>query len=91
MGWQHRRAAARFTGPRLVSFTLAAPLTRLEALNCFSSAGALELQRIDRRIELRFDAPLPPGPLRINCPQPAEGGRWRWFGMQFVVTEDAAR
>lgn len=77
--------------PPIVGFTVAASITNLDALNCFASAGAVEIQRIDQRIELRFDGPLPAGRVRINCTLPADGGRWRWFGTQFVVAKSALR
>lgn len=83
--------AAATANPPLVGFTVASSISRLDALNCFASAGTLEMQRLGPRIELRFDAPLPAGRVRINCTLPAEGGRWRWFGTQFVVAKGAAR
>jgi hypothetical protein len=76
--------------PPNVGFTVAAALANLEALQCFASAGEPRMLRLDQRIELRFAAALPPGRVRINCTLPAEGGRWRWFGTQFVVAEQAA-
>lgn len=75
--------------PPNVGFSVVAPQGDLGALNCFASAGEMEMLRLDRRIELRFAGPLPAGRLRINCTLPAEGGRWRWFGTQFVVAEGA--
>jgi len=75
--------------PPNVGFSVVAPPGDLGALNCFASAGEMEMLRLDRRIELRFADPLPTGRLRINCTLPAEGGRWRWFGMQFVVARGA--
>ncbi|MGF1630525.1 MAG: polysaccharide deacetylase family protein [Kiloniellaceae bacterium] len=75
--------------PPNFGFTVAASLGSLDALNCFASAGEPELLRLDQRIELRFAAALPAGRVRINCTLPAAGGRWRWFGVQFVVPESA--
>ncbi|HMA13481.1 MAG TPA: polysaccharide deacetylase family protein [Kiloniellaceae bacterium] len=77
--------------PPIVGFTVANSIGNLDALGCFASHGDIEIQRIDQRIELRFDGPLPAGRVRINCTLPAEGGRWRWFGTQFVVAKAAAR
>lgn len=71
--------------PPSIGFTLAEPLANLEALQCFASVGEPQLLRLDQRIELRFAAALPAGRARINCTLPADGGRWRWFGLQFVV------
>ena len=76
--------------PPNFGFTVAAPLGNLDALNCFASAGEAETMHLDQRIELRFAEALPSGRVRINCTLPAEGGRWRWFGTQFVVSRNAA-
>ncbi len=38
-----------------------------------------------RRFEVRLAEPFPPGRARVNCTLPGPAGRWRWFGMQFVV------
>jgi len=75
--------------PPNFGFTVAAPLGNLDALTCFTSAGEAEVTRLDQRIELRFGGPLPAGRVRVNCTLPAEGGRWRWFGTQFVVSKAA--
>ena len=75
--------------PPNFGFTVAAPLGSLDALNCFTSTGEAQVMRLDQRIELRFAAALPSGRVRINCTLPADGGRWRWFGIQFVVSESA--
>ena len=37
------------------------------------------------RVEVTFDRAFPPGRARLNCTVPAGGGRWHWFGLQFVV------
>jgi len=76
--------------PPNFGFTLAAPLAGLDGLSCFASSGEPSLVRLDQRIELRFAAALPAGRQRINCTLRAEGGRWRWFGAQFVVAKQAA-
>jgi peptidoglycan/xylan/chitin deacetylase (PgdA/CDA1 family) len=75
--------------PPNFGFTVAAPLGGLDGLGCFASAGDPSVMHLDQRIELRFAAPLPAGRLRINCTLRAEHGRWRWFGTQFVVSQDA--
>lgn len=75
--------------PPNFGFTLAAPLGNLEALSCFVSSGEAEVTHLDQRIELRFAGALPAGRVRVNCTLPAAGGRWRWFGIQFVVSRDA--
>ncbi|WP_340116452.1 polysaccharide deacetylase family protein [Pelagibius sp. 7325] len=76
--------------PPNFGFTVTASLGNLDALQCFASAGAPEMMRLGERIELRFATDFPAGRARINCTLPAEGGRWRWFGTQFVVSKRAA-
>jgi len=75
--------------PPNFGFTIAAPVGNLEALSCFASSGEAEVTQLDQRIELRFAAALPAGRARVNCTLPAAAGRWRWFGIQFVVSRDA--
>lgn len=75
--------------PPNVGFTLAAPLGDPGNLNCFASAGEPTTMRLDQRIELRFASALPAGRVRVNCTLRDDSGRWRWFGMQFVVAKDA--
>lgn len=77
--------------PPNVGFTIAAGIGNLSSLNCFASAGAPEMMQLDQRIELRFATALPAGRVRINCTLRDGSGRWRWFGTQFVVAEEAAR
>ena len=75
--------------PPNFGFTVAAPLGNLDALSCFASSGEAEMTQLDQRIELRFAGALPAGRVRVNCTLPAAAGRWRWFGTQFVVSQDA--
>lgn len=74
--------------PPLFGFTVdgLAP-KRLSRLACYvSSQGKARIERLgDRRIEVRMDRAFRPGRTRINCTLPEQGGRWRWFGRQFVV------
>ena len=81
------RSAAQ--NPPNLGFTVEGPVEDLRNLNCFAKYGDPVLTRLDNRIELRLSAPLPAGRARINCTLRAENGRWRWFGTQFVVTEQA--
>ncbi len=37
------------------------------------------------RIRVLLARPFDPGRVRINCTQQAERGRWRWFGLQFLI------
>ena len=73
--------------PPPIGFTIAQGIAGLDRLNCFASGqGAITIERLgERRIEVRLKAPFPPGRSRINCTLPAADGRWRWFGMQFLI------
>ncbi|HYE01367.1 MAG TPA: polysaccharide deacetylase family protein [Alphaproteobacteria bacterium] len=80
----------RAANPPPVGFTVDPALESLEGLACFvSGQGRVEVDRLDSRIEVRLNEPLPPGRSRLNCTLPAGEGRWRWFGYQFVVPEAA--
>ena len=75
--------------PPAFGFTLAPELTNGERLNCFNSTyKKLDITRFGARIEVRFPGPLPVGRARVNCTMPAESGRWRWFGKQFLISQD---
>jgi peptidoglycan/xylan/chitin deacetylase (PgdA/CDA1 family) len=72
--------------PPAIGFTVVDDLPDLDKLACFvSSRGRVHLERLEKRVELRLDDPLPPGRSRFNCTMPAEEGRWRWFGLQVTV------
>ncbi len=73
--------------PPAFGFTVDPSIGSLAALACYASDfGKLRLETIgDRRIEARLPRRLAPGRHRVNCTQPAGGGRWRWFGRQFYV------
>lgn len=76
------------TNPPRFGFTVfGEALSELAALACYASGqGKTRLVRLgEHRIETRLDRPFPPGRARINCTMPTRYGRWRWFGMQFVV------
>ncbi len=76
--------------PPTVSFVIEPPLPRREALACYASGGvaATLAHEEDGRVRIGFDRPFPPGRARLNCTAPAEGGRWRWFGLQLVAPRD---
>lgn len=76
--------------PPHLGFTVPEGIGNLERLACFASGhGRTALEHLDGgRIEVRINAPLPPGRARINCTLPAGEGRWRWFGMQLFVPDD---
>lgn len=72
--------------PPAIGFTIAGEVGRLDQLNCFISPDEAHVERLgDTRIEVRVDNPFPAGRTRLNCTVPADGGRWRWYGRQFVV------
>ncbi|MFN4281841.1 MAG: polysaccharide deacetylase family protein [Alphaproteobacteria bacterium] len=72
--------------PPAVGFTLAEDLRNVERMGCYYADQTLRIERLAaRRIEVRIPQAFPPGRARINCTLPAEGGRWRWHGTQFVV------
>lgn len=83
--------ASATANPPNFGFTVAAVLGSPGGLTCFASAGDPQMTRLDQRIELRFAGPLPAGRVRVNCTLRAASGRWRWFGTQFVVAEEALR
>ena len=73
--------------PPVIGFTIEPPLANRNSLACFASGGVGATNRAPRR-EPRggnLRQPFPPGRARLNCTAPAEEGRWRWFGLQFVV------
>ena len=73
--------------PPTVSFIVDPPLVNPGSLACYASGGvgaSLDHQE-GARVEVTFDQPFPPGRARLNCTAPAGGGRWHWFGLQFVV------
>jgi len=73
--------------PPPFGFTVAPGVGNLDRLSCFASGqGRARVERLGaRRIEVRVAEPFPPGRTRINCTMPAPDGRWRWFGIQFLV------
>ncbi|MCH7929420.1 MAG: polysaccharide deacetylase family protein [Proteobacteria bacterium] len=75
--------------PPPFGFTASEELDNLDRLNCFASGQpASVIERLGaRRFEVRIDAPFPPGRARINCTLPAPEGRYRWFGIQFLIPE----
>ena len=72
---------------RLIGFTVEPALANPASLACYASGGVTATieHREGGRVEVQFDGPFPAGRARLNCTAPAEGGRWHWFGLQFVV------
>lgn len=74
--------------PPMVGFTVTGQaLPYIDLLTCYiSGQGKVRMERIGRaRVELRFDRAFPAGRPRLNCTMPANQGRWRWYGTQFLV------
>ncbi len=73
--------------PPAFGFTVPKEVGGLERLACFaSSEGQVRLERLERRVEVRFRGAFTLGSRsRVNCTMPASDGRWRWFGIQFMV------
>ena len=73
--------------PPTVGFTIEPPLANRDSLTCFASGGVgatLDHQE-GSRVKVTLDRAFPPGRARLNCTAPAGGGRWHWFGLQFVA------
>jgi len=76
----------REENPPPFGFTVDNQIDGLERLNCFASNGPTTIERLGaRRFEVRIAKPFPPGRGRFNCTLPARDGRFRWFGIQFVI------
>ena len=72
--------------PPFYGFTLSEEMEPKKQLRCFSSKyGKLEVSLLGRRAEIRLPGPLDGPRFRINCTMPADDGRWRWFGRQFLT------
>ena len=82
--------------PPAIGFTLSGGVSGLsksaQNLSCFlSHEGKVSVTRLggedggDVRIEVRMNTPMPNGRARLNCTLPANEGRWRWFGRQFII------
>jgi len=74
--------------PPSFGFTVTADADRIRSLNCFQANGSrIRTERLDTRIEARFDKPLAQGRTRLNCTMPGADGRVRWFGTSFYVAK----
>jgi len=73
--------------PPVVGFTVTHSTPPLERMTCYPShTGPAELRVLaSKRVELRVDAPFPPGRSRINCTLRDPSGRWFWQGKLFYV------
>ena len=72
--------------PPPFGFTVAKEIAGLDRLNCFASTGPTTIERLGtHRFEVRIAKPFPSGRGRFNCTLPTRDGRYRWFGIQFVI------
>ncbi|GIS15684.1 MAG: hypothetical protein CM15mP117_11160 [Alphaproteobacteria bacterium] len=72
--------------PPSFGFTVDKSLTPIKQLRCFSGEfGQLNVEILGPRAEIRLPGVLKGPRSRINCTMPAENGRWRWFGRQFLT------
>ena len=74
--------------PPQFGFTVDAGVGGLDNLACYPrhENGPAQIERLgERRFEVRMREPFPQRRGRVNCTVPTADGRWRWFGMQFVV------
>lgn len=64
------------------------PATTDASIACYASGGREpEIHRSGGTVSVTVPRGFAPGRARINCTQPAENGRWRWFGRQFTVRD----
>ena len=76
--------------PPQFGFTVDAGVDGLDNLACYPrhENGPAHIERLGkRRFEVRMRDPFPERRGRVNCTVPTSDGRWRWFGMQFVVPQ----
>ena len=74
--------------PPQFGFTVDAGVEGLDNLACYPrhENGPAQIERLgERRFEVRMREPFPQRRGRVNCTVPTADGRWRWFGIQFVV------
>lgn len=72
--------------PPTFGFTVTGDVERMNTLSCFVASGTrVRAERLDTRVEVRFDKPLAQGRTRLNCTMPGADGRWRWYGTSFYV------
>ncbi len=72
--------------PPLFGFTVEKSLTPISQLRCFSGEfGQLNVEILGPRAEIRLPDVMKGPRSRINCTMPAENGRWRWYGRQFLT------
>ncbi len=75
------------SNPPAIGFTVTGEVKGLAQLNCFiQGQEKVEIQRLGpNRFEVRAAQAFSRGRTRMNCTLPGPEGRWRWFGMQFLV------
>ena len=77
--------------PPTHGFTVLGDVGRMSTLTCFMANGnRVRSERLDTRVEVRFDKPLAQGRTRLNCTMPGGEGRVRWYGTSFYVPREQA-
>ena len=72
--------------PPSYGFTIHKSLTPIKQLRCFSGEfGKLNVEILGPRAEIRLPNAMKGPRSRINCTMPADNGRWRWYGRQFLT------
>ena len=76
--------------PPAIGFTMSDDGAASQRIACYSNhEGALAIERLGPRVEVRMHKPLPQGRTRLNCTQPvtdANGDtRWRWLGRLLFI------
>ncbi len=77
------------SNPPTIGFRVAPRSGAIDALRCYASnaKGAAPIRRVGpREVEIGLSAPFRSPRGRINCTMPAGDDRWRWFGLQFVIS-----
>ncbi len=76
--------------PPIFGFTVLSDSVNVDKIQCFASSqdSPGEIQILNKkRIEVRFKKPFDSSRGRINCTVPSENNRWRWLGMQYLVSQ----
>ncbi len=72
--------------PPPFGFTVDQRIAEIDRLDCFASNGRTMIERLgERRFEVRIPKPFASRRGRFNCTVPTRDGRFRWFGIQFVI------
>ncbi len=78
------------SNPPRVGFTIDEDVANPKNVSCFASGqGEAPAEFLgERRMEVRIDSAFDPPRARVNCTLHAGGGRFRWYGRQFVIHQN---